>query len=565
VNFTATDNFDENLSCSIYVNSSLYKQNIAAANSTQTVSHVLEHDGSYSLFLKCKDNANNTAQSSTVNFTVKAPPRVTLVSPPTGNITNSSTVQVGFIPEDPLGLTQCSVILDGLEKDVITVANGTVNYDTLTGVSEGRHNWTVNCTDVDSNTAQPNPWNFTVDQSPPTISLDYPLNNSGIYYDTGTIVFKWTATDTYDPFLRCDLNVDGTNKVSNMLVSSGVQATKPVSLSEGVHAWNVTCRDEVENSNSSSTYKFNFTYPDFMVNSSSIIFNNTIPQENSPIKVNVTTYNLGGADVPSVNINLYNGTPSVGNFIGSDTISISKYGSNATSFVWNAQIGTTQIYAVVDPPLSTNGSYKEWNESDNEISKNITVGSWQYLYGHISPESNYTLSNTNNSSLVVWPAKLFSGGNIFVTDSSASVSWPSLYAIGRSTLGTNEPNDFSEIDTLLGMSGYNDSVENIYTSSGIPKNTSQFLVFQHTATNVPIAISINNINFTTGIVWDSSDDALGNNQFDTTDKEDLIFTSKIHPNTKGTYGVYDYEIRIPARLRDYHGTSSTATIYVELT
>ena len=79
-----------------------------------------------------------------------------------------------------------------------------------------------------------------------------------------------------------------------------------------------------------------------------------------------------------------------------------------------------------------------------------------------------------------------------------------------------------------------------------------------------MANSINNSNFVTGILWDSSDDD-GDYEFNESGKEDLVFVTQINTSSQGAYGIYDYELRVPARLREYSTTdSSAAAFYLEL-
>ena len=562
-NFSARDNLATSLNCNLTLDGFPQFENFPAQNGTYTIKYDAVHNGNHTWSVTCNDPAGNTFTTSTINFTVQGVPRITLNSPPNNNITKYSNINFYYTPDDVFGISQCSLYIDGVfNQSSSSILNNQQNSFSVSGIHQGFHNWTVNCTDPDGNSGKPAPFDFTVDQTSPIISLNYPPNNSGVYYGTGSVILNWTARDPYDPFITCNVYVDGAVKVSNMLVSSGIPATKPVSLSQGYHGWNATCTDQVGNSNSSATYHFNFTYPDFVINASSIKFNVTSPGEGDPVGINVTTYNRGGADIKSVVIKVYDGNPiSGGTLIGTKSISISKFSSNVSFYKWVAQIGTSSIYAVADP----SNAYTEWNESNNQWSKNITVGSWQYLYGFINPISNYSLSNNLDAKLISWPANLFSGGNIFITSSGASVSWPSLVAIGRTTSGAvASPNDFSNIDTLLNMTGFNDSVYNLYTNAGVPKNTTSFLIYNTSINNVPVIDSINNSNFTTGILWDSSDDISHDGQFDIADKEDLVFASKIHPHTKGTYGIYDYEVRVPAKLRDYKFISSSGDIYVEL-
>jgi len=43
-----------------------------------------------------------------------------------------------------------------------------------------------------------------------------------------------------------------------------------------------------------------------------------------------------------------------------------------------------------------------------------------------------------------------------------------------------------------------------------------------------------------------------------------VFITQINPNSEGKYGSYDYEIRVPAMLRDYKAGDSKLAIYVEI-
>jgi len=81
---------------------------------------------------------------------------------------------------------------------------------------------------------------------------------------------------------------------------------------------------------------------------------------------------------------------------------------------------------------------------------------------------------------------------------------------------------------------------------------------------VPVVNSTNTSSFKTGILWDLADDNSGNLQFDTTDAEDLVFVTNINVSTQGKYGVYDYEIRIPAELRSYKGFEDKVVFYTEI-
>jgi hypothetical protein len=80
--------------------------------------------------------------------------------------------------------------------------------------------------------------------------------------------------------------------------------------------------------------------------------------------------------------------------------------------------------------------------------------------------------------------------------------------------------------------------------------------------NVPVINSTNTSSFRTGILWDASDP--NNGGYNGT--QDLVFLTKANHNQTGKYGLYDYELRVPANLRKYltPNNANSVTIYVEL-
>jgi hypothetical protein len=69
--------------------------------------------------------------------------------------------------------------------------------------------------------------------------------------------------------------------------------------------------------------------------------------------------------------------------------------------------------------------------------------------------------------------------------------------------------------------------------------------------------------FVTGILWDTSQDT-GNLRYDSADKEVIVFITELNHAKQGKYGVYDFEIRVPATLREYSGENNKLAFYFEL-
>jgi len=570
-NFSSWDNLAEYLRCNFTLDGELESSNVYYNNSNILRYSILS-DGNHFWKIDCSDNASNTNYSETINFTVEAPPLIELINPTENFRTTSSWINFSYIPYDLIDIKSCNLYIDGvLNSTNSSVPENVLNNFSINGIPEGRHNWTVNCSDSDDN------WNWSTerifyrDVSPPYILLNSPENNSGIDYNLDRVYFNWTAIDVLDNTLQCNLTIDGIVRRPNVWVTNATSKREYVLtsiLGQGEHSWNLTCWVQLGNTNISELRKFNLTYPDFSVNSSEIFLNETSPRENQTIEITATIRNLAGADISNVTVSFYDGDPDLGGEkIGSDIFTnISKFGQVNVTQTWFSQIGSSDIFVVVDPPLATNGTYVELNEFNNKASKTINVGSWHFFYGDVLTSSNLVLANSNSTKLINWSTQNLNQGNIYVTDYDSYVSWTSLQAIGKNKLNANSNSDFSEIDSALNMGSFEDSVYSIYTNSGTPKYVHNIYSFGHLIQQVPITNSTNNSNFVTGILWDFSDDTNGSSgEFDLADKEDLIFISPINKQSSGTYGNYDYELRVPARLREYNSEDTkTAAFYVEI-
>ena len=69
----------------------------------------------------------------------------------------------------------------------------------------------------------------------------------------------------------------------------------------------------------------------------------------------------------------------------------------------------------------------------------------------------------------------------------------------------------------------------------------------------------NTVSFRTGILWDMADGGVAYNG-----TQDIAFMTIMNQSHTGQYGTYDYEIRIPATLRDYIAGGGTVTFYTEI-
>lgn len=290
-----------------------------------------------------------------------------------------------------------------------------------------------------------------------------------------------------------------------------------------------------------------------------IVFDNENPIEFQLITINATIHNSGCGNANNFLVGFFKGSPILGNQIGENkTISIPGFSTQEVNITWNAEIGLSNIFVFAD----INNSLTEINETDNIANKTIWITAWQKIFGNVS--SHKVISNYYNSNLSIWLNQTSISGNIFITDSESQINWMSLQAIGKNKTGNITVDDFSEIDNILNMAGLNDSIYSLYTNSGIISKNDSFIVQKTRIENVPVINSTNNSYFITGLLWDTSKD-YADGEFSIDDKEPLVFITKINMKHQGYYGNYDYEIAIPAKLREYDNTEvSKVYLYYDL-
>ncbi len=293
---------------------------------------------------------------------------------------------------------------------------------------------------------------------------------------------------------------------------------------------------------------FSYSLPDLSINSSQITFNVQSPVENQIIVVFSNISNLGQENASNATIQFFNNNIEIGN----KSINITNSSSVIVNMSFSAEIGPNNITVIADPE----NKIAESNESNNNASSIKHVNAYTVFYGKTS--STIALGSSNSLIMNAYG----NIQNIFFVDTDSNVNFASLQALGRKSDGTPSRNDFDELDSILNMSNFQDSIANVFSKDGTsPKSTAIFNVKKTYIYNVPIINSTNSSNFITGILWDTSDDT--NGEFDLSDKEDIVFITK-NENAQGKYGVYDFEIKIPALLRKYRGSQDSVDFYLDV-
>lgn len=301
--------------------------------------------------------------------------------------------------------------------------------------------------------------------------------------------------------------------------------------------------------------------PDLEITSANIQVTTINPYEAQNITITATVKNIGTANAVNVKVQFFEGNYSLNRQIGvNHTVNINKGANASVVEYWVAKQGTTHLYVVVDPPIGT-GTIVELLETNNFAFKEVVVYGYHTLYGNVS--GNLTLEDSSGSALKKWLVSDALGSNIYVAATGSVIDFSALKALSRNTTSGYVSNDFVDVDFLLNTTNLTDSVNRTYTFNGNPKWRVNFSVNGIAVLDVPVVNSTNTSNFLTGIMWDTSD-SVGDGQYDITDKEDLIFATKVNPNAQGKYGLYDYEIAVLANLRKYKSPGQTVDLYLEI-
>jgi hypothetical protein len=269
-------------------------------------------------------------------------------------------------------------------------------------------------------------------------------------------------------------------------------------------------------------------------------FNDTDPVEDRDIKAQYVLENIGKIESENPNVTMdvdtYNGTQWVDQSFESKDEIIVKDSAEQRDFIWTPEPGPFRFDITADP----NDNIKETDETDNTATDLLDVSSYQTFYGG----TDLTLRlGAQDDDLRVFNQQI-AKGNLHFADTDADIAFSNLEPV---------TSNFQEADNALNMRGHNDSIQKEFN----PDNNKTFNIAGEQKT-APVINSSSNGNFKTGIFYDASEGT----PFD--GSQSLVFVSEIQDSTEGEYGIYDYEARIPALLREQEGSNDMIDIYAEI-
>lgn len=505
------------------------------------------------------------------NITLNARPNITLNYPLNNAYVNSYPLNLSCTAEDQdYGLQNMSLFGNwsgGWHLNQTVGISGnleTVNFTRY--FLEGTYLW--NCRAFDnmstSRFASQN-HTFTVDLYSPLINFT-DQNMSGVICGANqTIRIRCNATDNFtginNVFIQTNTPSATINYSAQNLFGATYYADIPLNQTG---TWNFSCLATDYASNYDFEYVGgilikNSSLAELYVQTNDINISNENPTEGAPTIISAIIHNDGCVEANNTRIQFFDGPPESGVQIQTNrSLNISPFSNGSTNVTWIAEIGPNNFFVVID-----SGNFiQESNETNNRANKSINVYAWQELYGVVTLDKLLGLNETID--LIFWSNESLFTGNIYVSDVESNVQWTALLAIGKNATGQNTTDDFLEIDSFLSMGSYNDSTSQLFTTNGItPLSVKNITVQGEIVVSVPIINSTNTTNFITGILWDSFDDTDG--EYGGNENEDLVFVAEINKGNVGAYGTYDYEIKIPVRLRSYDNTDeSSVYLYYEL-
>lgn len=386
VNWTANTTLDNVSNYSIYVfNSTSFVLKAANTSLAGYLFNATVNNGNYTFNISAVNATGNEGENATSAwiFVDIQNASVNLTSPLNSLNTSNASVFFNFTASDNT-LLNCSLYIDGAlnQSNSSITDNAATRFNTT--LAEGRHNWSVSCTDRANNTNTSAIYSIGIDINPPSITLSSPSNTQ--WDADGRLNFTFTALENVSLVNNCGLwlNTTGTwhqNMTNSSIINNTAftfvfdNATNV--LANGTYFWNVRCSDNATNS---GWARENYTFvvgnaPDFAVSAITVNSSNAYhpdrPVPGSNLTLNVTIWNNGTAAL-SGNLTVefrWDGT-------AINTTNITSLSSGASAnMVYNISSALLSEGAhtarIILDPLNT---AQETNETNNDFNRSVFTG-----------------------------------------------------------------------------------------------------------------------------------------------------------------------------------------------
>ena len=195
INFTLTDNLDDNISYVIYIDGVADGTGTASNGTLTSVNLTAVGEGNHTIIVEGTDNAGNSANSTPVTLIVDLTDPVCVInSPADGTYTTDTTPEINFTLTDNLDDNISYVIyIDGVPDGTGTASNGTLTSVNLTALADGNHTITVEGTDDAGNTGS-STITIYIDTTPPSVEDLQPAAGTS-YSQYDSVLISANVTD----------------------------------------------------------------------------------------------------------------------------------------------------------------------------------------------------------------------------------------------------------------------------------------------------------------------------------------------------------------------------------
>ncbi|MFH1445619.1 MAG: PGF-pre-PGF domain-containing protein, partial [Nanoarchaeota archaeon] len=227
-------------------------------NKSITLNSGLIPDGNYTVRAVTNNTGipSNSSNITSVTFDFN-PPAVTIGSPYADqNVTTNTTPVFTFSMVDHVvnavySLFNCQLFMnDTMYAANTVVANSTnTNMQVNTSLPSGGYVNEINCTDYAGLEGTSTRY-ITIDVSDVQMVISVPADNWKT--SNSTVAFSFTPTDDTDASFTCNLTVDDVYKNTTNAVNNAL-TTFTKAFNDDTYYWNITCWDNVSNSNTTTT------------------------------------------------------------------------------------------------------------------------------------------------------------------------------------------------------------------------------------------------------------------------------------------------------------------------
>lgn len=224
-----------------------------------TINSNIFADGEYTLYVNATDLGGSRAENRTFKLHIdNLGPTIVLGTPLNNSNTTSTTLGFVWTATDQISTNMtCNLTLDSSFNKSVVATNATaVSNQTVQYIQNGTHTWGVTCIDELGNTNTSDTRTFNVESGAFTVTLNAPVT----YYNSSsatTVRANWTVSNPTYSAVWCNVSLDSTemNNTAGIIVANGTnQQWYSFNASNGLHEWNVSCRDALYTVNSTTRY-----------------------------------------------------------------------------------------------------------------------------------------------------------------------------------------------------------------------------------------------------------------------------------------------------------------------